>query len=67
MYSSLLEIFYNCFFVEPKKISLWFDGQFNKLKPNQVQEELDNIVDYRKRLEARYQNNINFLMNIKIT
>tara|TARA_Y100001968_G_scaffold95067_1_gene85348 strand:+ start:1008 stop:1178 length:171 start_codon:yes stop_codon:yes gene_type:complete len=41
------------------------DSQFEELKRNQRQEEIDNIEESRKRLEESYQARIKFLDELK--
>ena len=56
MYTSLFDTFFSDFLIAPSRtVYVVSDSQFEELKRNQRQEELDNIEDTRKRLEESYQ------------
>jgi len=62
MYTSLFDTFFSDFLIAPTRTVYLFSGsQFEELKLNQRQEELDNIEDSRKRLEESYQARIKVL------
>ena len=62
MYTSLFDTFFSDSLIAPTRtVYLVSDSQFEELKRNQRQEELDNIEDSRKRLEESYQARIKVL------
>ena len=62
MYTSLFDTFFSDSLIVPTRtVYVISDSQFEELKRNQRQEELDNIEDSRKKLEESYQSRINVL------
>ena len=62
MYSSLFDTFFSDSLIAPTRaVYVVSDSQLEEVKPNKRQEELDNIEDSRKRLEAIYQARIKVL------
>ena len=62
MYTSLFDSFFSDSFLTPHRtIYVVSDSQLEELKKKQNQEELDNLVESRKRLEANYQSRIKIL------
>ena len=62
MYTSLFDMFLSYFLIPPTwSVYVVSDSQLEEFKRNQRQEELDNIEDYRKRLEESYQVRIKVL------
>ena len=57
MYTSLFDSFY----MPHRTVYVVSDSQLEELKQKQNQEELDNIVESRKRLEETYQARIKVL------
>ena len=62
MYTSLFDTFFSdSFFTPHQTIYVVSDSQLEELKKRQHQEELDNLTESRKRLEANYQSRIKIL------
>ena len=62
MYTSLFDSFVSdSFFAPHRTVYVVSDSQLEELKQKQNQEELDNLVESRKRLEANYQSRIKIL------
>ena len=62
MYTSLFDSFFSDSFLTPHRtVYVVSDSQLEELKQKQNQEELDNLVESRKRLEANYQSRIKIL------
>ena len=62
MYTSLFDTFFSDSLIAPTRtVYLVSDSQFEELKRNQRQEELDKIEDSRKKLEESYQARIKVL------
>ena len=62
MYTSLFDTFFSDSFLTPHRtVYVVSDSQLEELKQKQNQEELDNLVESRKRLEANYQSRIKIL------
>ena len=62
MYTSLFDTFFSDSLIAPTRtVYVVSDSQLEELKRNQRQEELDDIVDSRKRLEESYQARIKIL------
>ena len=62
MYTSLFDSFFSdSFFIPHRTVYVVSDSQLEELKQKQNQEELDNLVESRKRLEANYQSRIKIL------
>ena len=62
MYTSLFDTFFSDpFFATNKTVYVVSDSQLEELKKKQRQEELDNLVESRKHLEANYQSRIKIL------
>ena len=62
MYTSLFDTFFSDSFLTPHRtVYVVSDSQLEELKKKQNQEELDNLVESRKRLEANYQSRIKIL------
>jgi len=62
MYTSLFDSFFSDSFLTPHRtVYVVSDSQLEELKKKQNQEELDNLVESRKRLEANYQSRIKIL------
>ncbi len=62
MYTSLFDSFFSdSFFTPHRTVYVVSDSQLEELKKKQNQEELDNLVESRKRLEANYQSRIKIL------
>ena len=62
MYTSLFDTFFSDSFLTPNRtVYVVSDSQLEELKQRQNQEELDNLVESRKRLEANYQSRIKIL------
>ena len=62
MYSSVFDAVYsNSFFAPHRTLYVVSDSQLEELKKKQNQEELDNLVESRNRLEANYQSRIKIL------
>ena len=62
MYTSLLDTFFSDSFFSPHRtVYVVSDSQLEELKKRQQQEELDNLAESRKRLEANYQSRIKIL------
>ena len=56
MYSSLFEtVFADSFFSPMRTVYVVSESQFEEIKRNQREEELENIESSRKRLEESYQ------------
>ena len=66
MYTSLLDSFLSdSFFAPHRTVYIISDSQLEELKKRQHQEELDNLTESRKRLEANYQSRIKILDELK--
>ena len=62
MYTSLFDSFFSDSFLTPHRtVYVVSDSQLEELKKKQNQEELDNLIASRKRLEANYQSRIKIL------
>ena len=62
MNTSLLDtFFYDSLIATTRTVYVLSDSQFEELKRNQRQEELDDIEDSRKRLEESYQARVKVL------
>ena len=62
MYTSLFDSFFSdSFFTPHRTVYVVSDSQLEELKQKQNQEELDNLVESRKRLDANYQSRIKIL------
>ena len=62
MYTSIFDTFFSDSFLTPNRtVYVVSDSQLEELKKKQNQEELDNLVESRKRLEANYQSRIKIL------
>ena len=62
MYRSLFDSFFSDSFFDPyRTVYVVSDSQLEELKKRQHQEELDNLTESRKRLEANYQSRIKIL------
>ena len=62
MYTSLFDSFFSdSFFAPHRTVYVVSDSQLEELKKRQHQEELDNLTESRKRLEANYQSRIKIL------
>jgi len=62
MYTSLFDTFFSDSLIAPTRtVYVVSDSQFEELKRNQRQEEVDDIEDSRKRLEDSYQARIKVL------
>ncbi len=62
MYTSLFDSFFSDSFLAPHRtVYVVSDSQLEELKKRQHQEELDNLTESRKRLEANYQSRIKIL------
>ncbi|KGG14481.1 MULTISPECIES: hypothetical protein [unclassified Prochlorococcus] len=62
MYTSLFDSFFSdSFFAPHRTVYVVSDSQLEELKQKQNQEELDNLVESRKHLEANYQSRIKIL------
>ena len=62
MYTSFFDSFFSdSFFTPHQTIYVVSDSQLEELKKRQHQEELDNLTESRKRLEANYQSRIKIL------
>ena len=62
MYTSLFDSFFFDSFVTPHRtVYVVSDSQLEELKKRQHQEELNNLTESRKRLEANYQSSIKIL------
>ncbi len=62
MYSSLFDaVFSESFFSPLRTVYVVSDSQLEEIKRNQRQEELDNILASRKRLEESYQARVKVL------
>ena len=62
MYTSLLDSFLSdSFFAPHRTVYVVSDSQLEELKKRQHQDELDNLTESRKRLEANYQSRIKIL------
>ena len=62
MYTSLFDSFFSdSFFAPHRTVYVISDSQLEELKKRQHQEELDNLTESRKRLEANYQSRIKIL------
>ena len=62
MYTSLFDSFFSdSFFTPHRTVYVVSDSQLEELKKRQHQEELDNLKESRKRLEANYQSRIKIL------
>ena len=62
MYTSLFDSFFSdSFFAPHRTVYVVSDSQLEELKQKQNQEELDNLVQSRKRLETNYQSRIKIL------
>ena len=62
MYTSLFDTFFSdSFFTPHRTVYVVSDSQLEELKQTQKQEDLDNLVESRKRLEANYQSRIKII------
>ena len=62
MYTSLFDTFFSdSFFTPHRTVYVVSDSQLEELKKRQHQEELDNLTESRKRLDANYQSRIKIL------
>ena len=62
MYSSLFDaVLGDSFFAPMRTVYVISDSQPREIKRNQREEELDNIEDYRKRLEESFQSRVKVL------
>ncbi|KGG12726.1 MULTISPECIES: hypothetical protein [Prochlorococcus] len=62
MHTSLFDSFFSdSFFAPYRTVYVVSDSQLEELKKRQHQEELDNLTESRKRLEANYQSRIKIL------
>ena len=62
MYTSLFDSFFSdSFFAPHRTVYVVSDSQLEELKQKQNQEELANLAESRKRLEANYQSRIKIL------
>ena len=62
MYTSLFDSFFSDSFFPPHRtVYVVSNSRLEELKQKQNQEELDNLVESRKRLEANYQSRIKIL------
>ena len=62
MYTSLFDkVLFDSFFSPMRTVYVVSDSQLEELKKKQNQEELDNLAESRKRLEANYQSRIKIL------
>ena len=62
MYTSLFDTFFSDSLIAPTRtVYVVSDSQFEELKRNQRQEELDDLEDTRKNLEESYQARIKVL------
>ena len=62
MYSSLFDaVFADSFFSPMRSVYVVSDSQFEEIKRNQREEELENIETSRKRLEESYQARVKVL------
>ena len=62
MYTSLFDIFItDSLFTPHRTVYVVSDSQLEELKRRQSQEELDNLAESRKRLEANYHSRIKIL------
>tara|TARA_Y100001968_G_scaffold202337_1_gene185811 strand:+ start:118 stop:378 length:261 start_codon:yes stop_codon:yes gene_type:complete len=62
MYTSLFDTFFSdSIFTPHRNVYVVSDSQLEELKKRQSQEELDNLAESRKRLEANYQSRIKIL------
>ena len=62
MYTSLLDsVLSDSYFSPRHTIYVVSDSQLEEIKRKQHQEEIDNLVESRKRLEANYQSRIKVL------
>ena len=62
MYTSLFDSFFSNSFIAPHRtVYVVSDSQLEELKKRQSQEELDNLAESRKRLEANYQSRIKII------
>ena len=62
MYTSFFDSFFSdSFFTPHRTVYVVSDSQLEELKKRQHQEELDNLTESRKRLEANYQSRIKIL------
>ena len=62
MYTSLFDSFFSeSFFAPHRTVYVVSDSQLEELKKRQHQEELHNLTESRKRLEANYQSRIKIL------
>ena len=62
MYTSLFDtLLSDSFFTPHRTVYLVSDSQLEELKQKQNQEELDNIIESRRRLEETYQARIKVL------
>ena len=62
MYTSLFDTFFSDSFLTPHRtVYVVSDSQLEELKQKQRKEELDSLVESRKRLEANYQSRIKIL------
>ncbi len=62
VHTSLFDTFFSdSFFTPHRTVYVVSDSQLEELKKKQNQEELDNLIASRKRLEANYQSRIKIL------
>ena len=62
MYTSLFDTLFSDSFITPHRtVYVISDSQLEEIKKRQGQEELDNLVEPRKRLESNYQSRIKIL------
>ena len=62
MYSSLFDaVFADSFFCPMRSVYVLSDSQFEEIKRNQREDELENIETSRKRLEESYQARVKVL------
>ena len=62
MYTSLFDTFFSdSFFAPHRTVYVVSDSQLEELKKRQHQEELDNLVVSRKRLEDHYNSRVKIL------
>ena len=68
MYTSLFDTFFSDSLIAPTRtVYVVSDSQFEELKRNERQEELDNIEDSRKRQKRAITLVLKFLMNVKMS
>ena len=67
MYSSLFDsVFADSFFTPHHTVYVVSDSQLEELKRKQHQEEVDNILSSRKRLESIYQARVKVLVDREV-